>query len=265
VRASFSLNLLAYQDDHVLSNGEINARYDFTLLLLQRAWQAPWSPASHASFQPGFRDAVKAVALCTHSLGFPHETMMTICSFFNREWWDDSRKQCWNFECLGDQSLKSIERRVAGGTVPDTGPTRFEHCPHCHVAVYCSKECRDKDYKLGHKKKCNRPPLLSRAPDSEELELCSAILESCDAPLPAFLTSNNKEPIPKPFVANHPDIDAKVENDCDGMVEDDDDDDGSWETLESEDDRDGQNEAELSKTARIHKYFKEKVYSLSNN
>jgi hypothetical protein len=133
------------------------------------------------------------------------------------------------------------------------------------VAIYCSKECREKDYKMGHKKKCNRPPLLSRAPDKEELELCFAILENGDAPLPAFLTSCNKDPIPRTSVASQPDSDTKVDSDCDDMVEEDDDDDGSWETLESEDDNDSQNEAELSKTARIHKYFKEKAYSLSNN
>jgi hypothetical protein len=117
---------------------------------------------------------------------------------------------------------------------------------------------------MGHKKKCNRPPLCSRAPNNEELELCSAILENGDAPLPTFLTSYNKDLIPSPFVASQPDSDAEVDNDCEGMVEEDDDD-GSWETLESEVDNDSQNETELSKTARIHKYFKEKVYSLYNN
>jgi hypothetical protein len=249
------------QDEHVLTVGEIRARHDFTLLLLQRVWQAPWLPETHASFQPRFRDAVKAVALCTHRLGFPHDTMVAVCSFLNRDWWEEPRKKCWTYECLCEQSFKTIEQRFSHNTSIDSpAAVTPEYCPHCRVAMYCSKECRDKDFKVGHKKKCCRPPFSSTAPDKEELQLCVEILKDSVTPLPPFLTSRSTAGV---------DIVGQVFAAPDGDTVDDEmgdvDDDGSWETVESGDEETKEAEGPtIPKTARIYKFFKDRAYNLKS-
>jgi MYND finger len=244
----------------MLTVGEIRARHDFTLLLLLRAWQAPWSPESHASFQPDFREAVKMVAQCTHRLGFPHEVMLAVCSFLNRDWWEDSRKQCWSYECLCEQSSKAVAQKFSGQNAISAAPATLEYCPRCRVAMYCSKDCRDNDYKLGHKKSCCRPPMQSTVPVKEELQLCVEILNDGTTPLPTFLTSRNTaaaDLVRQALIVPGNDNGNPGSN----LGDSDDDDEGSWETVDSGDEE--MEEADVSRittTARIYKYFKETSY-----
>lgn len=202
--------------------------------------------------------------------------MLTICAFLSRDWWEDSRKQCWcyecRYECRYDQAGKAIEHQLSNHNSIDSKTDALEYCPHCRVAMYCSKECRDKDYKVGHKKMCCRPPLQSTVPDKVELQLCVDILKDDATSLPKFLTSRNTESVDivrQAFAApgstdeHNSGGDMAVDSMADDDLMDDDaggddDDDGSWETVESGDE--GTKEAEgstISKTARIYKYFKE--------
>jgi hypothetical protein len=73
------------KNDHFLTHDELKARHDFSLLLLVRAWQAPWNPESHMSFQPEFRKAVETIFLCSKKRGFPVGVGRSILSFLDRE------------------------------------------------------------------------------------------------------------------------------------------------------------------------------------
>lgn len=227
-------------------------------MLLLRAWQAPWSPTTHASFQPDFRNAAKAVALCTHKLGFPHEIVSGICSFLNRDWWDDSRKQCWSYDCRSEMNFKILSPKKSEQCTSDTKTEALEYCPNCRVALYCSKNCREKDYKETHKKRCCRPPFRTTLPDYEELQLCVEILQTGDTSLPQFLTARSTAAIDNvrqasmfPSSTNQSIGDENVDDDSDA---------GSWETVGSDEGADDTEMSPITKTTRIYKYFKETAY-----
>lgn len=241
---------------------ELSARYNFSLLLLQRAWQAPWTPETHASFQPSFRAAVVAVAKCTHRLGLPHETMLSICSFFGRDWWEDPRARCWCYACLFENGTKSIARKIspeasiAASELITPVSSNLEYCSQCHVAMYCSKSCRNRDHYLGHKGKCNRPPMVATPPDDDEFQLYMDVLAESGniASLPKFLTVRARPC----FMQN-----AEQLTDVGSIHLDDDEesksnasDDGSWETIESAEEEEEEIEEEaVSKTQKICRYF----------
>jgi MYND finger len=215
--------------DDSLTCRELSVRHDFTLLLLLRAWQAPWTPETHASFQPQFRAAVETVAKATHKLGLPH-----------------SRKQCWCYACLVEKSTNSIAQKMSpeypsANDTSVTGP--LEYCPHCKVAMYCSKACRNNDYYIGHKARCGRPPMISNHPLSKELLLYSKILtnDGEDTSLPSFLL---------PYIGRMKAIEEDV-NDRSSCS------DGSWETVSNSDDDNASNENTISKTERISMFFRD--------
>jgi MYND finger len=238
---------------------ELSARYNFSLLLLQRAWQAHWTPETHASFQPNFRAAVVAVVKCTHRLGLPHETMLSICSFLGRDWWEDSRAKCWRYACLFEKSTKAINRKMSpeGNTAvaEPSSPvaSNLEYCSQCHIAMYCSKGCRNRDHYIGHKAKCNRPPMLATPPDDVETQLYVDVLaQNGDfVTLPKFLTVQTR-PCPKEKTEQLTDLGSfqlEEEDDNENNANDD----GSWETVDS--DEEETEEEAVSKTQKIWKYF----------
>jgi len=228
--------------------------------MLLRAWQAPWTPESHASFQPGFRAAMTMVAKCTYRLGLPHDNIESIGSFLNRDWWPDGRQECWSYECLHDNSYKSVARKFSEQVPLDPPSATLEYCKRCHVALYClNKECRDNEFKIGHKKCCCRPPLLSTVPDQAEIQFCVEIFQDDPDSVPSLLTSLSSA------IANRRDVEPDLPdaNGADALEdeEDDDDDEGSWETVDSDEDAEAEGEASRPpKTLIIYKYFKEKAY-----
>jgi hypothetical protein len=253
----------------MLTYNDLCARNDSQLVLLQRAWQAPWTPETHASFQPSFRVAVATIAKSIHHLGFPHEIMLSVCSFLHRDWWNDRRKQCWNYACLSEKSIKAISRKMApgysGASVDDHQDSyaHLEYCRRCHVAMYCSKNCKSRDSYLGHKARCC--PAMSKPPMHDEIQLYTKILvgEDGKSTLPVFLNScahlSNKTTVEN---VCKEDTTTGDSGDCVHMEEDDgDDDDASWETMDSDEDEEKEavaDESKMSITQLVRKYFDQK-------
>mmetsp|Transcript_23081 Transcript_23081/g.48045 ORF Transcript_23081/g.48045 Transcript_23081/m.48045 type:complete len:330 (+) Transcript_23081:366-1355(+) len=97
---SFSQPFLLLQEGKGLTGPELASRFDFTILMLQRAWQEAWTPQSHRSFSIQHKDAMKAIALCAWKCRMPNEIALRVNSFLPRSWWpDNDRKQCWCHDC----------------------------------------------------------------------------------------------------------------------------------------------------------------------
>ena len=79
------------EEQNLLRGGKLQARYDFSLLLLKRVWAAPWNPKNHASFQTQFRDAVWTLLLCAHRYHLGSDIPLHVCSYLSRHWWPDDR------------------------------------------------------------------------------------------------------------------------------------------------------------------------------
>lgn len=235
----------------------MRAIYDYSLLLLSRAWQAPWTPDSHASFQPALRQANMMVAKCAHRLGLPDELTSKILSFLNRKWWPDARRQCWSYECQLNSLVKSVSRKFSEN---NSGPVNLRVAPtlsycRCGVAMYCSKECRESDYKARHKKVCCRPPFISNIPDEKEMQLCIAVFShSADSPEKVIYHTN----------PNHDDEDYGKDCENDGDINPNENDDESWETVASDEDV-GYEDVLMSSKTLLYKYFKEKTYDMQRN
>jgi hypothetical protein len=99
---------------HKLSCEEVRVRYDFTLMALLRVWNSSWTPATHKSFQPGFKQAIRTFALCTNRLNLPNEIVERVGTFLNRSWWPDNRRRCWSHACQVDQVSR---RNIADATI----------------------------------------------------------------------------------------------------------------------------------------------------
>jgi hypothetical protein len=238
------------QEDHLLSTEENIARVDFTLLAIVRAWNAPWTPDSHMSYQPQFRQAIETVALCTHRLGMPNELVHHIGAFMHRDWWDDERKTCFDYDCQAEQVTKNMKRKITAaqaGKLPSPGPEVCISCPSCRQTHYCSKEHRESDYKEGHKNQCGTAPYC--APSKEEGDLFAALFGEKGAP-----------ELPAAPLAHSEDADDVVDMD----VGDDDDDEGSWESIDSDEEDEDEldnGESQPTKTRLIQQFFKKEVYS----
>jgi len=225
------------KDGHNLTRGELRALYDYSLVLLVRAWLAPWTPESHMSFQPAFRAAAATIMLSANRKSLPREVGIKVIEFMNRAWWPDDRMQCWNWYCQKAYNFARTDLRH--GLL--TKNQNFNRCSKCNMATYCTEECRKADWKDRHSRYCNVPPC--RIPSFEESMLLSMV-ENADA---AVLKNGEEE-----HLANTEDAGVDMEHDGD-------DDDGEWEDMDSDDGNGGSEP--LSRTKMIYKFFRENAYS----
>lgn len=210
--------------------------YDCSLLMLRRAWNFPWTPESHASFQKPFRQAVKTVALCAHRLGMPLDISVTVNSYLSRDWWPDDRAECWRYECQIDKlqhDLYLVEKPMS------------KHCLiqcECKVAHACSSKHLKSINREGHRRLCCTPPL--REPTADDIVFCCRI--------EAIKKSRNVdlEPYRFPCQDNIEVVDA---NDSDM------DEDSDWESIASSDDG---HETKTSTPDMILGFFENKAYKI---
>ena len=216
-----------------MSPRELEARFGFSLLALQCAWREPWTAESHPTFQPGFRTAVHQVALSLYRLDMPKELHGHIVQYFSRDWWPDNRSSCFYYDCMLEQLRKEEECRETGDLYVRPSVKFCE----CGVAVYCSRACREADWKGGHKRVCGRPP--SCRPTAKEYRLCEVIRS----------------------MQKGGDVKDGGEQESEMIVEEEEDDadDGSWESVDSDEDLDENMEGALALTitARITDFFKQ--------
>ena len=164
-------------------------------------------------------------------------------------------------------------------------PLMLTCCDRCKIARFCTTEdCFEHEYKIGHKRSCCRPPMLSTDPDDDELQFCVRAFRDSPYAVPPVLTGimaalqakqqrkcdkNNATPQPcaqedykVKCETTTPQDDDGDDNEWDDMDDDDaNNDDGSWETLNSdEDNMEEDGTMTLSPTELIYKYFKQRTY-----
>lgn len=231
------------------------ARYDFTVLMLNRAWSLPWSPQSNASFQLPFQQAIKTLALCTYRHGIPSDILVGLFEFIPRQWWPDDRIECWRYECQLTELGKLIKRKRFERTSPNLTPNvqdrrktetkafQFVTCSGCSMARACSNKHLKRIE--GHMGSCKKPPL--RPFTSEDEAFCREVMGDEIAPM----VSSDKG------IADGPGAD-----DADYVeYAESDDDSASWESIGSDE------ESILfvdktSKTDLIFRYFDTNSYKL---
>lgn len=144
----------------------------------------------------------------------------------NRSWWPDPRIRCWSYSCQ-----QSIARQ--NGAISKS----FISCK-CGVAWYCSKNCQENDFRLGHRRGC--------------VILCSGV---CDVVGSELLQRYAK--LPKSFDTFEDDI--PMDTRIDGEDEsNNDDDDGSWESIDTDDDERMENSSASIATLDIVRFIKSK-------
>lgn len=221
----------------MLKKGELRSGLDFSLMLLLRAWHAPWTPESHISFQPEFRRAAHTIMLATSRLSMPNDVGYKIIEFLRRDFWPDERAQCWNHECQFNQVVKLVEMKKIAEQ--HNGVSRvFLTCPKCGVPNYCSESCRKTDWADYHRQLCNAPP--NRIPGLEEERLCTKVFdehafECCPSATPTHVSEND---------------DQEAESEMS-------DDEGSWEDIDSDEDDVPE---ETTPSQIVFKFFKEQTY-----
>lgn len=131
------------------------------------------------------------------------------------------------------EQVRLEEESRAGGDIYVSPPVKF--C-ECGVAAYCSRACREADWKGGHRRCCGRPPFCR--PTVREYRFCQVIR--------ALKEGNDV------IDMGEADTQMLMEDDDDG-----DDDDGSWESVDSHEDLEEAIEEETpSITSRIVEFFK---------
>jgi hypothetical protein len=229
------------EDGIELDYAHLSARYDFSLLVLLRQWNKPWTPDSHLSFSIPFRRSVSTLALSAHRFGVPHDIVALVNSFLPRSWWPDDRRCCWSRVCqmnnMKNQSYRSrdvqfrqfLERKEKSKPAPT-----LITCSGCQVAMVCCKEHMKFLHRDGHSRCCGLPPF--RVPLNEEDDnLCRMIL------------SDGAED----------ETNLQIYDENDGTQEDDD---GSWESVDSNED--SNEEVVLGKSALIFSFFNKHSYKL---
>ncbi|KAL9181415.1 hypothetical protein ACHAXT_010220 [Thalassiosira profunda] len=234
------------EDDIRLDQGQLSARYDFTLLVFLRQWHSPWTPASHLSYSLPYRQAVSTLALCGHRIGVPSGITNLINSFLPRSWWPDDRRLCWCRDCQLDKLKASYRDKIrsrqsnwgseeekpsASNAKADNAPLLMT-CQHCSVAMACSKEHLKYLHQDGHKRYCGLPPF--QAPfGRDDNVLCKEVFGQKDET-------------------------TLLDSDDDGGNSDDEnDDDGSWESVDSN----GEAEPVVqSRTDMIWSFFNDHSY-----
>lgn len=162
----------------------------------------------------------------------------------NRSWWPDIRRQCWSYDCQVDQLMKKANRWArVGPNAPIRKSTICKPCAACGVSWYCSTRCKDEDFKQGHKWICNsfqHPP----SPEEENALYQTIFKDEIVPALVCFeIEHENGEVIEKEEVnPGHTDI-ADSE--------------GSWESMDTGEDEDENEEGSASSETRvIVQYFK---------
>lgn len=246
--------MLFSQAGHKLTLDEIRARYDFTLLALLRAWNAPWTEETHKSFPPGFQEAVKTFTLCAEfRLNLPNEIVPRVAAFLNRDWWPDDRRQCWSHACQlnhirqlvlekqADVTSRAVSKKMSSTCEPCSG--------HCGFSWYCSQECKGENHEAGHKFVCGsslyRGTWAQGAP--AEYDLYRSIFKK---DVPPVLVWNEPDP--------EPTNDRKRKASTQVVVLDDDETDGEHQLeqeVEADYDADDDEESASSLTMAVCKYF----------
>ncbi|KAL7532006.1 hypothetical protein ACHAXR_005675 [Thalassiosira sp. AJA248-18] len=240
------------EDGTMLDNAHLSSRYDFSILVFLRQWQSPWTPESHLSFSIPYRRAISTLALCAHRYGVPHDISILVNSFLPRSWWTDDRRCCWCRECQLNQVKHIFQRKITTrlnnwGTHEEISSTphleaekgtkspTLTTCPGCQIAMACSKDHLKYIHQDGHKRYCGLPPF--RAPFSDEDNvLCRQIL------------GTEEEDVGP--------LDNDEDQNDDGQA-DEIDDDGSWESVDSNEEVEAAGKSDL-----IHSFFDEKSYKL---
>ena len=229
-----------------LYDDRLNARYDFSLVLLLCAWNAPWSVESHHSFQEPFRKTVRTLFLCANRVHMPTDIALHVCKFLRRDWWPDERAQCFSEECLAKRASKLVHQKLihgVTGTLPKRRVQKFyTFCPGCSVAWYCCEDHRQSDYRDGHKALCGKPPY--RIPGQQERELLNDVL--C-----------LQQRLPSPLILNEK-TERLIESQLQCTIGTEDDGSGSWESIDSE--AEVEEEASDLITDVIHKFFERECY-----
>lgn len=243
-------------EDNLFINGRrLAARYDYTLLKLKMAWNSPWTPESHLSFQPQFREAASTLALCAQRVGVPQELMRQVVAFFHRDWWLDARKECWNEDCQMRELYSSLTKRSILRSNPNGGGRRASGraakkgvplptvlCKGCETVAFCNnKTCRKDIWQDGHKRYCGSCPF--RLPRKAERIFCDYVDGLDDD-----VTNENGSGGP---------LDTDDEQESVGSEGEGEDDNVSWESVDSADFEEELGPA--SKTDAIYSFF-EKEY-----
>ena len=256
-----------------LSGYEIASRIDFSVMMLQRAWNAPWTVKSHGTFSTQHKAAMKTLAMIAWKFGMPNEISLRVNAFLPRSWWPDDRKKCWCHDCqlldLSTSLRDKVTAREASPSRPPSLPqdvpqqlpatmhntslmrslptskpsdstTRLTQC-QCHSHVYyCSKEHRKYLMQDGHKRVCGMPPF--RAHGIEEDLLVREVFGKPDA------GANNSDD----------EMDEESEDDAEFCGSDDE---SCWESVGS-DEEDGEYATPIQRTRTeiIYKFFNSKSY-----
>eukprot|EP00577_Skeletonema_sp_RCC1716_P005416 CAMPEP_0113387256 /NCGR_PEP_ID=MMETSP0013_2-20120614/8439_1 /TAXON_ID=2843 ORGANISM="Skeletonema costatum, Strain 1716" /NCGR_SAMPLE_ID=MMETSP0013_2 /ASSEMBLY_ACC=CAM_ASM_000158 /LENGTH=765 /DNA_ID=CAMNT_0000270139 /DNA_START=1 /DNA_END=2294 /DNA_ORIENTATION=+ /assembly_acc=CAM_ASM_000158 len=167
------------QDEHgFMQYSILVACYDFSLMMLVREWNKPWTPQSHLSFSIPFRNAISSLALCAHRYGVPASIVDIVNSFLPRSWFDDERMCCWSHECQMNQLSQLYREKISSRSSNWNGETSLQHEQRtqrpgrtltscgCKVAMVCSKDHWKRLHQEGHKRQCGLPPF--RPPFSKE-------------------------------------------------------------------------------------------------
>ena len=205
------------------------------------------------SFQPSFRVAIKTVALCANRLNMPSEIALKVGSYLNRQWWHDDRCQCWSYDCSVESMARQL-RQKRGGTGRSIQKNKTcQPCSGCGLAWYCSKKCREDDFKTGHKKICGLPPWQVHC-SAQEYSLHHSVFHGSS--IPPYLVNEkldiecgNTEPLSPSPKENNKDFED------DGACSDD----GSWESIESAEDEAGSENASMSSRTRVICHFFETI------
>ena len=214
---------------------QIEAMYDFSVLMLRRAWNYPWTPDSHASFQKPFRQAIKTIALCAHRHGMPIDISITVNSYLSRDWWPDERSECWLYECQIDKLQNALFHKE------ESVIKQYLIKCECKVAHACSGKHMKSINREGHRRLCKTPPM--RVPTAEDLAMCCQIVEKSSGD--DFLQEESNE--------------EKIEI-CDLDNYDNGDEECEWESIAS--DEESYLETKASIPEIVLKYFENKAYRI---
>ena len=193
------------------------------------AYREPWTPSSHQSFSSQFRAATFTLALCLQRCGgvgaMPKDVLEIILSYLPRNAWPQDDSFCWHYECAMKQSALQLFGSKKKNTNALTSKRKIQvplTCKTCRVPRYCSKTCLTRDYKEMHKRICIEPPYCEIK--QVHMDFCRSVQEF------AF---QSRQPPSKRDGVDELLIWAGLEPY--GDMDNDDDEDGSWESMDTDD------------------------------